>query len=68
MPDGTAGGVAEDVGGDVSVRGGATSAGVVPSGRTLGGGPCGGTAGVSYLKKATDITLFPELWDLRTEL
>ncbi|NKF22622.1 tryptophan 2,3-dioxygenase [Solimonas marina] len=28
----------------------------------------GGTAGVSYLKKATDITLFPELWDLRTEL
>ena len=28
----------------------------------------GGTAGVSYLKKATDITLVPELWDLRTEL
>ncbi|NGY03177.1 tryptophan 2,3-dioxygenase [Solimonas terrae] len=28
----------------------------------------GGTAGVGYLKKVTDITLFPELWDLRTEL
>ncbi|WP_428311911.1 tryptophan 2,3-dioxygenase [Hydrocarboniphaga sp.] len=28
----------------------------------------GGTAGVGYLKKAVDITLFPELWDLRTEL
>lgn len=28
----------------------------------------GGTSGVGYLKKVTDITLFPELWDLRTEL
>lgn len=28
----------------------------------------GGTDGVGYLKRAVDITLFPELWDLRTEL
>ncbi|MDB5969386.1 MAG: tryptophan 2,3-dioxygenase [Hydrocarboniphaga sp.] len=28
----------------------------------------GGTDGVGYLRRAVDITLFPELWDLRTEL
>ena len=28
----------------------------------------GGTAGVSYLRKALEIRLFPELWDLRTDL
>jgi tryptophan 2,3-dioxygenase len=28
----------------------------------------GGTEGVGYLRKAVDIVLFPELWDLRTEL
>lgn len=28
----------------------------------------GGTSGVGYLKKVTDVTLFPELWELRTEL
>jgi len=28
----------------------------------------GGTAGVGYLKRAVDTVLFPELWDLRTEL
>ena len=28
----------------------------------------GGTAGVTYLRKALDIRFFPELWDLRTEL
>ena len=28
----------------------------------------GGTAGVGYLKAMLDVRLFPELWDLRTEL
>jgi len=28
----------------------------------------GGTAGVSYLKKALDLRFFPELWAIRTEL
>lgn len=28
----------------------------------------GGTAGVSYLKKALDLQFFPELWDVRSEL
>lgn len=28
----------------------------------------GGTAGVSYLKRALDYTFFPELWTVRTEL
>ena len=28
----------------------------------------GGTAGVSYLSKLVDILLFPDLWDVRTEL
>jgi tryptophan 2,3-dioxygenase len=28
----------------------------------------GGTAGVSYLRKALDVVLFPELWQVRTEL
>jgi tryptophan 2,3-dioxygenase len=28
----------------------------------------GGTAGVAYLRSLLDIRLFPELWDLRTEL
>lgn len=28
----------------------------------------GGTAGVLYLRKALDIRLFPELWDLRTSI
>lgn len=28
----------------------------------------GGTSGAGYLKKALDIVLFPELWELRTEL
>ena len=28
----------------------------------------GGTAGVAYLKSMLDVQLFPELWDLRTEL
>ena len=28
----------------------------------------GGTEGVSYLKRMIDVVLFPELWDLRTEL
>lgn len=28
----------------------------------------GGTSGVSFLKRALDVTLFPELWELRTEL
>jgi tryptophan 2,3-dioxygenase len=28
----------------------------------------GGTAGVGYLKSMLDVRLFPELWDLRTEL
>jgi tryptophan 2,3-dioxygenase len=28
----------------------------------------GGTSGVSYLRKMLDVTLFPELWGIRTEL
>jgi len=28
----------------------------------------GGTAGVNYLKSMLDVVLFPELWDVRTEL
>ncbi len=28
----------------------------------------GGTAGVSYLRKTLEVRLFPELWDLRTDL
>lgn len=28
----------------------------------------GGTAGVSYLRKMLDVVLFPELWNLRTDL
>jgi tryptophan 2,3-dioxygenase len=28
----------------------------------------GGTAGVGYLRKMLDVTLFPELWRIRTEL
>ena len=28
----------------------------------------GGTAGVGYLKAMLEVRLFPELWDLRTEL
>lgn len=28
----------------------------------------GGTTGVSYLRKALDVVLFPELWQVRTEL
>jgi len=28
----------------------------------------GGTAGVEYLRHALDVTFFPELWDVRTEL
>ncbi|MDQ2931762.1 MAG: tryptophan 2,3-dioxygenase [Gemmatimonadota bacterium] len=28
----------------------------------------GGTAGVGYLRQVLDVTLFPELWDVRTEL
>ena len=28
----------------------------------------GGTAGVSYLRKVLDVVLFPELWQVRTDL
>src|SRR6266481_933298 len=28
----------------------------------------GGTAGVDYLQKLVDVLLFPDLWDVRTEL
>lgn len=28
----------------------------------------GGSAGVDYLRRALDVTLFPELWEVRTEL
>ena len=28
----------------------------------------GGTGGVSYLRKMLDVVLFPEIWQLRTEL
>ncbi|MBI4376777.1 MAG: tryptophan 2,3-dioxygenase [Elusimicrobia bacterium] len=42
---------------------------VVTVERIIGGKKgTGGTAGVSYLKKAVEIRLFPELWELRTEL
>ncbi|HYB09301.1 MAG TPA: tryptophan 2,3-dioxygenase [Alphaproteobacteria bacterium] len=37
--------------------------------RIIGGKPgTGGTAGVSYLRRALDIRFFPELWDVRTAL
>ncbi len=28
----------------------------------------GGTSGVSYLRKMLDVVLFPELWQVRTQL
>jgi len=28
----------------------------------------GGTSGVSYLRRMLDVVLFPELWQVRTEL
>ena len=28
----------------------------------------GGTAGISYLRRILEVVLFPELWDVRTEL
>ena len=28
----------------------------------------GGTSGVSYLRKMLDVVLFPELWQIRTQL
>ncbi|HEX4622657.1 MAG TPA: tryptophan 2,3-dioxygenase family protein, partial [Myxococcaceae bacterium] len=28
----------------------------------------GGSSGVQFLRKALDLTFFPELWDVRTEL
>ena len=28
----------------------------------------GGSSGVGFLKKALDLTFFPELWDVRTQL
>ena len=28
----------------------------------------GGTTGVGYLRKVLDVVLFPELWQVRTEL
>ena len=28
----------------------------------------GGTTGVDYLRKVLDVVLFPELWQVRTEL
>lgn len=28
----------------------------------------GGTGGVSYLRKMLDVVLFPEIWQLRTDL
>lgn len=37
--------------------------------RILGAKPgTGGTSGVSYLKKALDLTFYPELWDVRTDI
>jgi tryptophan 2,3-dioxygenase len=37
--------------------------------RILGGKPgTGGSSGVPFLKRALDLTFFPELWDVRTEL
>ncbi|KTF08115.1 tryptophan 2,3-dioxygenase, partial [marine sediment metagenome] len=28
----------------------------------------GGTSGVSYLRRMLDVVLYPDLWELRTEL
>jgi len=28
----------------------------------------GGTSGVAYLRRMLEVVLFPELWDVRTEL
>jgi tryptophan 2,3-dioxygenase len=28
----------------------------------------GGSSGVDYLRRALDVSYFPELWELRTEL
>ena len=28
----------------------------------------GGTSGVNYLRRMLDVVLFPDLWELRTEL
>jgi tryptophan 2,3-dioxygenase len=37
--------------------------------RIIGARPgTGGTSGVSYLKKALDLTFYPELWQVRTEI
>ncbi|HXX30040.1 MAG TPA: tryptophan 2,3-dioxygenase family protein [Myxococcaceae bacterium] len=37
--------------------------------RIIGGKPgTGGSSGVPFLKRALDLTFFPELWDVRTEL
>ncbi|MGH6889348.1 MAG: tryptophan 2,3-dioxygenase [Rhizomicrobium sp.] len=37
--------------------------------RIIGAKPgTGGTAGVSYLRKAIDLRFYPELWDVRTEI
>jgi len=37
--------------------------------RIIGGRPgTGGSSGVPFLKRALDLTFFPELWDVRTEL
>jgi tryptophan 2,3-dioxygenase len=37
--------------------------------RIIGAKPgTGGTSGVSYLKKALDLTFYPELWAVRTEI
>lgn len=37
--------------------------------RIIGGKPgTGGSAGVSFLRRALDVRFFPELWDVRTEL
>lgn len=37
--------------------------------RIIGARPgTGGTSGVSYLKKALELTFYPELWDVRTEI
>ncbi len=37
--------------------------------RIIGSRPgTGGTSGVNYLKKALDLTFYPELWQVRTEI
>jgi tryptophan 2,3-dioxygenase len=37
--------------------------------RIIGGAPgTGGTGGASYLRKALDLTFYPELWQVRTEI